>query len=205
MIGWCNNWNYANDIPTSPWKSAFSLPRSISVKKANDEWLMIQRPIKAIDLLRTLILPPRNIVVDGISKMDVHGQQLQLHFNFHPFPGTIEGVRLAVGNDHYFEIGYDAANQKLYIDRSKTANQNFNPKFQQLSRYATMLSSKGNNIDLNIYFDNSIVEVFANDGEYVITTQIFPNKDENGIELFSNNGTTNFMNVNIAQMRSVWK
>jgi fructan beta-fructosidase len=205
MIGWCNNWNYANDIPTSPWKSAFSLPRNISVKKVNDEWLMIQQPIKAIDLLRIVTLPQRNIVVNGTAQINTHSQQLQLHFNFHPFPNTIEGVRLAVGNDHYFEIGYDVANQKLYIDRSKTANQNFNPKFQQLSRYETALSSKGNNIDLNIYFDNSIVEVFANDGECVMTTQIFPNKDENGIELFSNNGITNFINVNIAQMKSAWK
>ena len=36
-VGWVNNWNYANDIPTTPWKSAMSLPRNLSVKKINTE------------------------------------------------------------------------------------------------------------------------------------------------------------------------
>lgn len=26
-IGWMNNWDYANFIPTSPWRSAQSVPR----------------------------------------------------------------------------------------------------------------------------------------------------------------------------------
>jgi len=32
-IGWVNNWEYANSIPTHPWKSAMSLPRKLSLKK----------------------------------------------------------------------------------------------------------------------------------------------------------------------------
>jgi sucrose-6-phosphate hydrolase SacC (GH32 family) len=131
--------------------------------------------------------------------------QFEMHFNFHPLQNTVAGVRLAAGNGHYFEIGYDATNQKLYIDRSKTANQNFNPKFQQLSRYETPFIVKGNNIDLHIFFDNSIVEVFANDGEYVMTTQIFPNPDEKRIQLFSNNGVTAFSNVIVWGIKSNWK
>jgi len=205
MIGWCNNWNYANDIPTSPWKSAFSLPRNISVKKVNDEWIMLQRPIKNLEQLRSMLLVPRNITVKDTSKLSLQSNQFEMHFNFHPMQNTIAGVRLAVGNDHYFEIGYDAANQKLYVDRSKTANQNFNPKFAQLSRYETSLVAKGNNLDLDIYFDNSIVEIFANDGECVMTTQIFPISDEKGIEFFSNNGASAFSNVTVWGMRSVWK
>jgi fructan beta-fructosidase len=33
VIGWVNNWNYANDIPTTPWKSTASLPRNMFAKK----------------------------------------------------------------------------------------------------------------------------------------------------------------------------
>ena len=47
-IGWLNNWNYANDIPTTPWKSAMSIPRTLSVKKVNNEWVLIQKPVAAI-------------------------------------------------------------------------------------------------------------------------------------------------------------
>jgi fructan beta-fructosidase len=166
---------------------------------------MLQRPIKAVEQLRLPMLAPRNITVKDSSNLDVKSTQFEMHFNFHPMQNTFAGVRLAVGNGHYFEIGYDAAGQKLYIDRSKTANQNFNSKFPQLSRYETALVAKGNNIDLHIYFDNSIVEVFANDGECVMTTQIFPNADEKGIQFFSNNGSSAFSDVIVWGMRSVWK
>ena len=45
FLGWANNWSYANDIPTFPWKSAMALPRSLSLKKFDSEWTLVQRPI----------------------------------------------------------------------------------------------------------------------------------------------------------------
>jgi fructan beta-fructosidase len=51
-IGWVNNWEYANAIPTKPWKSAMSLPRKLSVKKMDDDWVLIQQPLNTLDQLR---------------------------------------------------------------------------------------------------------------------------------------------------------
>ncbi len=31
MQGWMNNWDYANDIPTSTWRSSMSLPREVTL------------------------------------------------------------------------------------------------------------------------------------------------------------------------------
>lgn len=205
MIGWVNNWNYANDIPTSPWKGAFSLPRNISVKKAGEDWIMVQHPIKALDQLRSPLMTPRNFTVTGRQPLDIKSSQFQMRLGFYVVPNGVAGVRIAEGDGHYFEVGYDAAGQKLYIDRSKSGRQDFNRKFAGLSRYEASVLPKGNNIELNIYFDNSIVEVFANDGECVMTAQIFPGKDENGIELFSNNGTTSFVNVGVSGINSIWQ
>ncbi|MFX6023590.1 levanase, partial [Acinetobacter baumannii] len=51
-IGWVNNWTYANEIPTNPWKGAMSLPREIAVKKMGNEWILVQQPVKALRSLR---------------------------------------------------------------------------------------------------------------------------------------------------------
>jgi fructan beta-fructosidase len=206
MLGWVNNWNYANDIPTTPWKGAFSLPRNISVKKVNDAWIFVQRPLKTLEQLRTSpLMQPKKIIVATNNKLPVNSTQFEMKLNLQPSSKAIAGVRLAVGSNHYFEIGYDAAQQKLYIDRSKSGARSFNKKFEELSRYETTLVPKNNNIQLDIYFDNSIVEIFANDGETVMTAQIFPDKNENGVELFSSNGTAAFYDVGVWQMKSVWK
>lgn len=45
-IGWVNNWGYANEIPTNPWKGAMALPRKLSVKKAGNEWVLVQEPVE---------------------------------------------------------------------------------------------------------------------------------------------------------------
>jgi fructan beta-fructosidase len=101
-------------------------------------------------------------------------------------------------------IGYEASSKKLFVDRSGCANNSFNKEFASLSRYETFLVPVSGKIKLHIFFDNSIIEVFANDGIAVMTTQIFPDENDNGIELFSEGGTTKFETVRSRKMRSAW-
>ena len=94
--------------------------------------------------------------------------------------------------------------KKLFVDRSGCTNNSFNKKFGSLSRYETSLTPLNGKIKLHIFFDNSIVEVFANNGETVMTTQIFPGENDNGVELFSEGGTTKFDSVKLWRMNSAW-
>ncbi len=204
MIGWANNWQYANDIPTSPWKSAMSLPRELTLKKENNEWLLFQQPAANIDKLKGDTLVDESVLVNAVKMYDTKSTQLEVLVEAQPAANGTCGVQLAAGNGHYAEIGYDAVAQKLYVDRSHTANQGFNKNFAKLSRYEAPLALKKGLLKLHIFFDNSIIEVFANDGEAVMTMQIFPDKTDNGIALFSNGGTSTFSNVKIWNMKSAW-
>jgi sucrose-6-phosphate hydrolase SacC (GH32 family) len=71
--------------------------------------------------------------------------------------------------------------------------------------YEKRVTLKNTKIDLKIYFDNSIAEIFVNGGEAIFTTQIFPEKDDVGIELFSNKGKAIFTNIKFWEMKSSWK
>jgi len=119
-------------------------------------------------------------------------------------PSSTAGVNLAVGKQNVFVVGYDAPSQKLFVDRSGCSNNSFNKEFASLSRYETSLTPVNGKIKLHIFFDNSIIEVFANDGINVMTTQIFPDENDNGIELFSQGGTTKFETVRTWKMKSAW-
>lgn len=205
LLGWANNWKYANDIPTFPWKSAMALPRELSLTKTGDEWLLLQQPVDAVRKLRADLSQWKNICVSGTKSLPVKSKQFEMQVSFSPNKTTVSGVHLAVGKENVFVIGYDAAKGKLFIDRSKSSNNDFNLNFSQLSRYETSLKPINGKISLSIFFDNSIVEVFANGGQKVLTAQVFPNEDENGIELFSNAGTTIFDSVKFWKMKSTWK
>src|SRR5439155_2857720 len=94
-----------------------------------------------------------------------------------------------------FMIGYDGSSEKLFIDRSGCTNNSFNKSFAALSRYEVPLPLLNGKIKLHVFFDHSIIEIFANDGMTVMTAQLFPEEKENNIELFSDGGTTTFESV----------
>lgn len=203
-IGWINNWNYANDIPTTPWKSAMSLPRSLSVKKIGDEWILMQQPVEQVKQLRQKLSSWKNINVKNNFLLPVQSQVCELELVFKPSSQSISGIRLAKGKGQYVEIGYDAAKDMLYIDRSRAGDTSFHAAFSKLSRYETSLKSKNGRISLRIFLDKSILEVFANDGEAAMTAQIFPPDKNNGIELFSNESNVSFESVNFWSMKPIW-
>lgn len=203
-IGWINNWNYANDIPTLPWKSAMSLPREMSVKKIDGEWILLQQPVKQVNQQRSKVSSWKNSNVKKSYLLPVQSQALEMELVFSPSAGSIAGVRLAKGSDHYIEIGYDKEKQILYVDRSKAGDTSFHKSFAKLSRYEKFIKPKNGKIKLRIFFDKSIVEVFANDGEAAMTVQLFPNEKNNAVELFSNGKNVLFETVNLWQMKSIW-
>jgi fructan beta-fructosidase len=203
VIGWINNWNYANDIPTTPWKGAFSLPRTMSVKKINDEWVLLQHPITGLKTLRTRPLEMKNTGVTGTRTLPRTSRQFEIILTYEP-SATTSGIRLATGNNSYFEIGYDAVKQTVYIDRSKTKHTSFNKNFSWLSRFEKPVILKNKKLQLHIFYDHSIAEIFVNDGEAVLTAQLFSDDANNGIELFSNSGRSVVVFLKLWDIKSIW-
>jgi fructan beta-fructosidase len=160
-IGWLNNWNYANDIPVTPWKGAMSLPRIVSVKKINNEWILIQKPVEKINTQRKMIYKEFNLAFgNDARRLPVTSQQCEIDAVMGISKDTTAGLRIAAGIGHYLEIGYDTKRKVLYIDRSKIANQSFNKNFEKMSRYETPYTLTGNNLKLRVFFDKSIAEIF---------------------------------------------
>ena len=77
-IGWVNNWNYANDIPTTPWRGAMSIPRNLSAKQINGEWVLLQQPITSLEQLRSNSMLWRGVSVEGTKSLPAKGQQFEM-------------------------------------------------------------------------------------------------------------------------------
>jgi len=134
MIGWANNWAYAGDIPTSPWKGMMALPRELTLDQTEDGLRLKQLPITNEQPVTKNLSPSETIEILGCV------------------------------------IGYDSGS--VYLDRRKAGNTSFNKHFPSIERApARLIDGK---VKLNIYVDQSIIEVFINGGEAVITDQVFP-------------------------------
>ncbi|MFN8252108.1 MAG: glycoside hydrolase family 32 protein [Ferruginibacter sp.] len=205
-IGWVNNWNYANDIPVTPWKGAMSLPRKLSVKKENGHWILLQQPISESAQMREKKWTPQPMTISGEKVLPFRGTQFEMTVTLIPGKGnTVCGVKICTGNNEWFEAGYDAVRQVFYTDRSHCSNNGFSKKFGEMKRFEKKVPLKNNRLQLHIFADNSIAEIFVNNGEHVMTTQFFTQQGNNGLVFFSNNGHTAFRDITIWKMRSVWQ
>jgi sucrose-6-phosphate hydrolase SacC (GH32 family) len=185
-LGWMSNWNYANEVPTSPWRSAMSIPRELRLVKTAAGLRLSQSPVAELKSLRG-----ESISFAGgtaaeanawIRKRNLRSGPLELSFALEGSEG-LAGVKLYSGKDQATTVAVDRQNGQVFIDRTRSGQTAFHPKFAGIQ--TAPLPRKDDRVALRIYADTSSVEVFVNDGEQVLTSLILPKPEESGIEFFA--------------------
>lgn len=205
-LAWMNNWEYAEAIPTSPWRSAQSIPRSVQVRAIDGTPRLVQRPVKELRQLRedpvslneqTLQAGITPLGDDGLS-----GRTLELVAEFEPGTAETVGLNVRVGEDERTRIGYDAQAGAVFVDRADAGVDDFHDAFA--ARDEAPLPLRDGRVKLHVLVDRSSVEVFANDGARVLTHRIFPDASSDGVELFAEGGTAQLTRLDAWSLRSIW-
>jgi fructan beta-fructosidase len=207
-IAWMNNWEYAGVIPTSPWRSAMSVPREFALRTIDGRPQLVQQPIRQLRELRvgpTYQLRDRTVQAGtlALTGKGASGKALDIEAEFDPATGNRFGLKVRTGGDEETVIGYDVDARELYVDRTKSGNVGFAATFPGVQR--APLALRDGKVSLHILVDWSSVEVFAADGERAITDQVFPSDTSAGVELFSEGGTVKLDSLTIRHMRSIWQ
>jgi fructan beta-fructosidase len=203
-MGWINNWNYANEIPTTPWKGAMSLPRVLKLRRINNEWILVQQPVSKMEQLRTkrwtkdMKLPGSNEI-----KPLFQSRQCELYATMQANKEGVSAIRIAVSDTHYLEFGYDAAKKVLYADRSQTPDRQFHPAFAKMSRYEIPYEADSL-LEFRVYIDNSIAEIFVDKGARVFTLQFFPDEKDTGFRFFGKPQSLVLPVYTIQELKTIW-
>ncbi|MBC3788800.1 glycoside hydrolase family 32 protein [Spirosoma utsteinense] len=201
MVGWLNNWAYGNKLPTTPFKGAMSLPRQITLKRTSAGLQLMQQPIATVASLRSDIAPQALVKVSDQSRVVEKSVPNSYEFRVDIKPGSAKtvGVRLAKNGAEETIIQY--TNGKLQLDRRKSGNVSFSDRFPSVEE--APLNLQNGVFTLRVFVDKSIVEVFANEGERVITDLIFPGEPSGSIEIFAEGGSAEFSNVRVSPIKAV--
>ena len=116
-----------------------------------------------------------------------------------PQSATIVGASLHAGADEETLIGYDAAIRTVFVDRSRSGR---SPDATFLGGATAPVTSRTTSVRLRIVVDRTSVEVFVNDGEPVLTDQIFPAAGSNGVDLFAIGGTATVSTLAVWELKS---
>ena len=204
MMGWMNNWDYANDIPTSPWRSAMALPREVNLTQTPDGPRLTQSAVKQVDKLDGKVSYRDNKggpIATGVHQLPAaaSGQVQQVDVTFAPGTAKKSGITVLGDGNSSTVIGYDATTQKLFVDRTKSGNTAFHPAFASIENAPVVLDKDGN-VTMRIYLDRSSVEVFAQNGLRTITDQVFPNAGADKMALFADAGTAQLKSLTVTPL-----
>ena len=169
FLGWMSNWDYANQVPTSPWRNAMTVPRELALQQVGAEIYLTSQPVAEV---ARLVQPATTLSVAAGKALPLPGKtggKFELKLKAKP----AESFSLAVANAKGEEltIGYDKPANQYFIDRRKAGNVRFSSKFA--GRHVAPRLAAAAEADVTLLFDASSVEFFADRGLTVMSELFF--------------------------------
>jgi fructan beta-fructosidase len=205
MIGWMNNWQYANQTPTSPWRSAMSIPREVTLRTVDGRPQLVSQPVDSLNTLETGQRYTEGAsAISGERTLTKHGDVLDIRATLRPGSAKHMGLKvLTNANGDETVIGYDVAAGLLSVDRTKSGT-----AAAELAGFPGVHSApvalRDGRLDLRILVDRSLVEVFAQGGERVISDQVYPTPGSDGLKVFADGGTATLDSLDVRELRTTW-
>lgn len=201
MIGWMNNWQYANRLPTSGWRGSLSLVRELSLKRTEEGIQLFHEPIPEIHSLRNKQHRWRNETFSPGKQLltNMTGTSLEILAQFQLTKDIDQlGFYLSGGDDERTLIGYSAKEKEVFVDRTHSGQGDFHDGFARA--HVAPLHCVDRPLRLHIFLDQYSVEVFVNDGQVVITDCVFPTNESTRLELFVEGGLAMVQSLDVFQL-----
>ncbi len=202
VIGWMNNWQYADKLPTSPWRGQMTVPRGLTVRQDEAGETLLQEPLVAP--LR--MLPAKKIQVKlGSLAQSVRifdsQSPTELNVALTAADSSVLGLRIYSDEAHWTEAAFDLRKQVFYVDRTHSG---MNVAQGFLTRTEAPLRS-GRPLDMHLVLDRSSVAAFAQNGSIAMTNLVFPSTTKLRVEAFRAGGIKLVSISGSAwSLRSIW-
>ena len=164
------------------WTHLFSIPRIWSLKNNT----LVQKPMPELAALRGEHTTIATGEIAG-SKTLIRGKH-QVEIALKLKPVDCEKFGLVIGKNadgsEYTKIYYDFESQEMVVDSRHSSK---NPLIPGDVRQGAFSLSAGEEVELHVFIDGSVVEIFINDAAF--TTRLFPQDEKSTIiDLFSEGG-----------------
>ena len=173
FIGWMSNWNYGQQVPTSPWRSAMTVPRDIYVEKLGDKFFLRSEPAaELIDLDTAMTIAGKaNVGLSPLEERIEGACRIVVNFN------TVESFTVILSNEEGEKLmaGYNKQSNQYFIDRRTSGKTDFEKGFGAM--HTAPRISDADSIQIELIIDNASIELFGDGGLSVMTSIYFPRKN----------------------------
>ena len=205
-VGWMSNWQYAAEVPTMQYRSANTLPRELGLfEGADGEVYVSSVPSPELENMRGRLVKSVSGTSVGNSP---HNYRLPAENS-----GVCEivadvdsrsasDVTLTLSNaaGDRVDMVYDPASGKFSMDRSKSGIVDFSQDFPAVT--VAPVFQNGTRLSLRIYIDRSSIEIFGNEGRFVMTNLVFPNQPYDTLAVSAKGGKAKIESLKIYSLEA---
>ncbi|MBO4944301.1 MAG: GH32 C-terminal domain-containing protein [Muribaculaceae bacterium] len=201
LLGWMSNWQYAAEVPTMQYRSANTLPRDAALFRHSDGQIYISSaPSPELLALRNkefVNASNRSIgrKAREFSLPALNGGACEILLDFDCRKAESVDIKIANSVGEFVTLTYNPAVHTLSFDRRKSGIVDFSQDFPAVTVAPTFESDR--NVSLRIFIDRSSMEVFGNDGKFVMTNLVFPTKPYSTLSISASGGNAKLENLKI--------
>jgi sucrose-6-phosphate hydrolase SacC (GH32 family) len=184
-VAWMSNWLYADRTPTSPWRGAATLARSLALRTVGGRARLVQRPVLPAGTPLPLADGARAALAAGSAAGPVPllrdaPDAVRLRLDVTVPPGSTVALDVLSDDHARTRVALAAAPDgavRLLLDRTRAGPTDVHPDFPALVDApvtGAVRADGGPRTTLDVVVDTSSVEVFAADGATCATALVFP-------------------------------
>ena len=185
-MGWINNWEYAGEVPTDPWRGQMSVPRELDLVSTRHGLRLRQRPARELREWAEQAA----LVFDGqgtsqelaarLTDARLGGQALHISLRvpLKELRGEF-GLRVFETSTSCVTLGFDAGAQIFFTDRRSAES-----RLQAgQERHTAARVFDDPMLTLEVWTDGCVLEVYCDGGSVVFTDMVFMPAACNGVSL----------------------
>ena len=202
-VGWMSNWQYAADVPTVQFRSANTVPREMELFTSPDGELYVAS-VPSPELLQL-----RDKVVDKANNKNIGQNPLtyklpgdglaEIELKFQASGNDVVSFTVYNSQDEKVVMKYDAKNRTMSFDRRQSGVVDFSQKFPAVTVSPTF--EDNGEVSLRLFIDRSSMELFGNNGEFVMTNLVFPNQPYTNLSIESKNGNAHLDDLKVYSLK----
>jgi fructan beta-fructosidase len=209
FLGWMSNWDYATVVPTDAWRSAMTVPRTLTLRRTPSGLRLHSTPVSELRLLRGETATMKEQRVSGITPLRVPANglaaqsEIDLEFVITPESKSDVAIELSNAAGETYRVGFDAASRRFYSDRTALPKA-FSAKFATGVHWAPRIATDSV-VRMQLYVDRASVELFGDGGATALTDIMFPTQDFSTMRLIVTGDAVRLRYANVSALRSIWK
>ncbi|HBY94742.1 MAG: glycoside hydrolase family 32 protein [Ardenticatenaceae bacterium] len=202
LIGWIWEGRSEQKDIEAGWSGIQSVPRVLTLRPGG--YLGVEPARELQQLRRTYYYGEDLSLATGVPyQVDIQSNQLEILLAWQPDAAAEIGLILAQSpqGEEQTKIVFNCERGQLCVDR-RLSNAVGDVDFD--TQIAPLTLGEGEPLKLHVFFDHSVIEIFAND-RLCLTSRIYPTRDDSlRVSFFAHGGDTRLRTAEIWELQSIW-